>query len=91
MLRTQCGIYVVGRLLLEISGAVVQAVGLALVVDGVSKAEVGKYLGYAFKSINMTVLVAPPVGEAVYAAAGYHAVFYVSFGLMAPCTAYRSH
>lgn len=43
MLRTDCGIYVVGRLLLGISGAVVWTVDLALVVDGVSKAEVGKY------------------------------------------------
>jgi len=77
------GIYVVDRLLLGISGAVVWTVGLALVVDSVPKAEVGKYLGYVFMSINMAVLVVPLVGGVVYAAAGYYAVFYVSFGLIA--------
>lgn len=66
------------RLLLGISGAVVWTVGLALVVDSVSKAEVGKYLGCIFMSINMAVLVAPLVGGVVYAAAGYYAVFYIS-------------
>jgi MFS family permease len=76
-------VYIAARLLLGISGAVVWTVGLALVADSVAKAEVGKYLGYVFMSINMAVLVAPLVGGAVYAAAGYYAVFYISFGLIA--------
>jgi len=76
-------VFVVGRLLLGISGAVVWSVGMALVVDSVPKAEVGQCLGYVFMSISMACLVAPLVGGAVYAAAGYYAVFYISFGLIA--------
>jgi MFS family permease len=77
------GIYVAARLLLGISGAVVWTVGFALVVDSVTKDEVGQYLGYVFMSINFAVLVAPLIGGAVYAAAGYYAVFYINFGLIA--------
>jgi len=76
-------IYVLGRPLLGISGAVVWTVGLALIVDSVSRAKVRKYLGYVFMSVNMAFLVAPLVGGVVYAAAGYYAVFYISFGLIA--------
>lgn len=76
-------VFIVGRLLLGISGAVVWSVGMALVVDSVPKAEVGQCLGYVFMSISMACLVAPLVGGVVYAAAGYYAVFYISFGLIA--------
>lgn len=77
------GVYILARILLGISGAVVWTVGLALVVDTVPKEEVGKYLGYVFMSINMAVLIAPLVGGAVYAARGYYAVFCMSFALIA--------
>jgi len=76
-------VFIVGRLLLGISGAVVWSVGMALVVDSVPKEEVGKCLGYVFMSISMVCLSAPLIGGVVYAAAGYYAVFYISFGLIA--------
>jgi MFS family permease len=76
-------VFIVGRLLLGISGAVVWSVEMALVVDSVLKAEVGQCLGHVFMSISMACLVAPLVGVVVYAAAGYYAVFYISFGLIA--------
>ncbi|THC94886.1 hypothetical protein EYZ11_005648 [Aspergillus tanneri] len=76
-------VYIVGRILLGISGAVLWTVGLALVVGTVSKDEIGKCLGYVFMIINMAVLVAPLLGGVVYAAAGFYAVYSMSFGLVA--------
>ncbi|KAI1321120.1 major facilitator superfamily domain-containing protein [Xylariaceae sp. FL0255] len=76
-------VYIVARVLLGVSGAVVWTVGFALIVDSVAKAKVGKYLGFVFMSINGAVLVAPLIGGAVYSAAGYYAVFYINFGLIA--------
>ncbi|KAF7587409.1 hypothetical protein BBP40_007269 [Aspergillus hancockii] len=82
-LRRSASVYIIGRTLLGISGAVVWTLGLDLVVDTVSKDAAGKCLGFVFMSINMAVLMAPLIGGIIYAAAGFYAGFYISFGLIA--------
>ena len=71
-----------GRVLQGISAAVVWVVGLALLVDTVGPDEVGQAMGYVSLSMSLAMLVAPLLGGVVFAAAGYYAVFAMSFGLM---------
>ncbi|KAI1634847.1 major facilitator superfamily domain-containing protein [Biscogniauxia mediterranea] len=75
-----------GRALQGVSAAVVWSAGCALLVDTTS-APAGTAVGVAMACVGAAVcvglLVAPVVGGAVYAAAGYHAVYYVAFAVVA--------
>ncbi|KAI1370775.1 MFS general substrate transporter [Hypoxylon crocopeplum] len=73
---------VVGRLLQGFSAAIVWSVGCALLIDTMHGAA-GVALGYAGISMSVGLLVAPVVGGAVYSAAGYYAVYYIAFGVVA--------
>lgn len=72
---------VVGRLLQGFSAAIVWSVGCALLVDTMENA-VGVAMGYVATAMSLALLVAPSIGGAVYAAAGYYAVYYVAFGVV---------
>lgn len=74
---------VVGRILQGFSGAIVWTVGQALLVDTVGQKEIGQTLGWVSLSMSMGVLIAPLLGGVVYDKAGYYAVFYMCFGLIA--------
>ncbi|KAI0012701.1 MFS general substrate transporter [Xylariaceae sp. FL0662B] len=76
------GLLVLGRLLQGISAAIVWSVGCALLVDTMDNA-VGVAMGYVGISMSVGLLIAPVIGGAVYAAAGYYAVYYIAFGVVA--------
>ncbi|KAK0638854.1 major facilitator superfamily domain-containing protein [Cercophora newfieldiana] len=80
-LGTTVALLVVGRLLQGLSAAVVWSVGLALLVDTVGKG-VGQSMGYVGIAMSVGLLISPVIGGAVYAAAGYYAVYYIAFALI---------
>ncbi|KAK4657752.1 hypothetical protein QC762_200720 [Podospora pseudocomata] len=73
---------VVGRLLQGLSAAIVWSVGLALLVDTVGR-DIGYAMGYVTISMSVGLLISPVIGGAVYEAAGYYAVFYIAFAVVA--------
>jgi MFS family permease len=74
---------VLGRVLQGFSAAIVWTVGQALLVDTVGEKDIGQTLGYVSISMSMGILVAPLLGGVVYNKAGYYAVFYMAFALVA--------
>ncbi|KAI1455290.1 MFS general substrate transporter [Annulohypoxylon moriforme] len=76
------GLLVLGRLLQGFSAAIVWSVGCALLVDTM-KSAVGVALGYLGISMSVGLLIAPVIGGSVYSAAGYYAVYYIAFGVIA--------
>lgn len=70
---TSIGLLVLGRLLQGLSAGIVWSVGCALLVDTMEDA-VGVAMGYVATAMSVALLIAPTVGGAVYAAAGYYAV-----------------
>lgn len=81
-LGTTLPLLVIGRFLQGISAAIVWTVGLALLADTVGHETVGQAMGYVSMSMSVAILVAPMLGGAVYARAGYYSVFYMAFGLI---------
>ncbi|KAI1098651.1 MFS general substrate transporter [Jackrogersella minutella] len=75
-------LFVVGRILQGLSASIVWSVGCALLVDTMTDA-VGVALGYVGVSTSIGLLIAPVIGGAVYSAAGYYAVYYIAFGVVA--------
>ncbi|KAI1851116.1 hypothetical protein JX266_003781 [Neoarthrinium moseri] len=75
------GLLVLGRLLQGFSAAIVWSVGCALLVDTMESA-VGVAMGYVSVAMSVGLLIAPTIGGAVYAAAGYYAVYYIAFGVV---------
>lgn len=76
------GLLVLGRLLQGFSASIVWSVGSALLVDTMDKA-IGVAMGYVGISMSVGLLIAPAIGGAVYNAAGYYAVYYIAFGVVA--------
>ncbi|KAK8095878.1 major facilitator superfamily domain-containing protein [Apiospora kogelbergensis] len=76
------GLLVLGRLLQGVAAAIVWSVGCALLVDTLDTA-VGVAMGYVGIAMSIGLIVAPVVGGAVYNAAGYYAVYYIAFGIVA--------
>ncbi|KAI3395040.1 hypothetical protein diail_1863 [Diaporthe ilicicola] len=70
---------IIGRILQGLSAAIVWTVGLALMVDTVPD-RIGEAMGYSAIAMSMGLLVSPAIGGAVFAAAGYYAVYYIAFG-----------
>lgn len=70
-----------GRVLQGLSAAIVWSVGLALLVDTVGK-DIGYAMGYVNIAMSVGLLIAPVIGGAVYAAAGYYAVYYIAFAVI---------
>ncbi|KAI1177685.1 MFS transporter-like protein [Nemania sp. FL0916] len=75
------GLFALGRVLQGISAAVVWSVGCALLVDTMGN-KVGVAMGYVNISMSVALLLAPVIGGVVYNKAGYHAVYYVAFGIV---------
>ena len=74
---------IIGRLLQGFSAAIVWTVGQALLVDTVGQKEIGETLGWVSLSMSIGILLAPLLGGVVYNDAGYYAVYYMAFGLIA--------
>lgn len=70
---------ILGRVLQGTSAAVVWTVGLALVADTVPDS-IGQAMGYSGLAMSLGLLASPAIGGAVFAGAGYYAVYYVAFG-----------
>ncbi|KAI0551597.1 MFS transporter-like protein [Xylaria curta] len=75
------GLFVLGRVLQGLSAAVVWSVGCALLVDTMGS-QVGIAMGYVNISMSIALLLAPVIGGVVYNNVGYHAVYYVAFGVV---------
>ncbi|KAG0652487.1 putative MFS-type transporter [Hyphodiscus hymeniophilus] len=82
-LARSVALLVLGRLLQGFSAAIVWTVGQALLVDTVGQKEIGETLGYVSLSMSIGILLAPLLGGIVYNGAGYYAVYYIAFGLIA--------
>ncbi|KAF3058369.1 putative MFS-type transporter C18.02 [Daldinia childiae] len=76
------GLLVLGRILQGFSASIVWSVGCALLVDTM-KSAVGVAMGYVGVAMSVGLLIAPVIGGSVYAAAGYYAVYYIAFGVVA--------
>ncbi|KAK6863993.1 MFS transporter-like protein [Apiospora arundinis] len=76
------GLLVLGRILQGVAAAIVWSVGCALLVDTLDTA-VGVAMGYVGIAMSVGLIIAPVVGGAVYSAAGYYAVYYIAFGVVA--------
>lgn len=70
---------IVGRILQGFSAAIVWSVGLALLADTVPN-NIGQAMGYSAIAMSLGLLISPAIGGAVFAGAGYYAVYYVAFG-----------
>ncbi|OTA99034.1 hypothetical protein M426DRAFT_68537 [Hypoxylon sp. CI-4A] len=70
------------RVLQGVSAAVVWTVGLAMVLDAVGPADLGKVVGSIFSFISVGSLAAPVVGGALYEKTGYVGVFGVAAGVL---------
>ncbi len=81
-LGNSIALLVVGRLLQGLSAAIVWSVGCALLVDTMGNS-VGVAMGYVSIAMSLGLLIAPVIGGAVYEAAGYYAVYYIAFGIVA--------
>lgn len=77
------GLLIAGRLIQGLSASVVWCVGLALLADIAGENDAGQAMGYVSIAFSMGVLVAPLLGGVVYARAGYYAVFYMTFSVIA--------
>lgn len=73
---------IVARVMQGISAAAVYTVGLALLVDTVGPNQIAEMAGYVSLSMTLAIMLSPSLGGIVYHAAGYYAVFYMSFGMI---------
>lgn len=76
-------ILVAGRLIQGISASVVATIGLALLADTVGHEDIGAAVGWVSLSMSLAILIAPLLGGLVYARAGYYAVYFMAFALIA--------
>lgn len=82
-LARSVALLVVGRLFQGFAAGIVWTVGQALLVDTVGQADIGQIMGYVSISMSIGIVVSPLLGGVVYDAAGYYAVYYMSFGILA--------
>ncbi|QDS71407.1 hypothetical protein FKW77_003198 [Venturia effusa] len=75
--------FVVSRLLQGASSAILYTVGLAVLVENVSKDEVGRYMGTAMSCNNFGMILSPLLGGIFYEKAGKYAVIGLIAGLSA--------
>lgn len=74
--------FVVGRLLQGCAGALVVA-AFALLTDSVPAERLGQTIGYLGSAIASGFLLGPFIGGLVYHSAGYDAVFWVAYSIIA--------
>ena len=80
---TSLPVLIVGRLLQGFASAVVWVIGFALLADTFGTRDAGLSVGVAVLGWTVATLVGPVLGGVAYAKAGYFAVFYMAFGLIA--------
>ncbi|KAL8809977.1 MAG: hypothetical protein Q9200_002962 [Gallowayella weberi] len=71
-----------GRLFQGMASAVVQTLGISLIVDKAPPDQLGSALGIIGASIAASVIVGPVIGGFLYRFAGYHSVFALSYALL---------
>ncbi|KAL8868126.1 MAG: hypothetical protein Q9198_008287 [Flavoplaca austrocitrina] len=76
-------VLILARVLQGVSGAVVWTIGLALLLDTVGPANLGKTVGSIFGFISIGELAAPVLGGVLYKKAGYPGVFGIGFAILA--------
>ncbi|KAL8834963.1 MAG: hypothetical protein Q9176_007191 [Flavoplaca citrina] len=76
-------VLILARVLQGVSGAVVWTIGLALLLDTVGPANLGKTVGSIFGFISIGELAAPVLGGVVYKKAGYPGVFGIGLTILA--------
>uniref|UniRef100_A0A060T053 ARAD1C13860p n=1 Tax=Blastobotrys adeninivorans TaxID=409370 RepID=A0A060T053_BLAAD len=76
-------LFMVGRVLQGLSAAVVWSVGLAVIADTAESNEVAYYMAYPGIGLSLGTFFGPLLGGIVYDKAGYYAVFYLCFALIA--------
>jgi MFS family permease len=69
------------RLFQGAASAILYTVGLAVLVENVSKDEVGQYMGSAMSANNFGIILSPLLGGALYDRAGKKAVFGLMMGI----------
>ncbi|KAF8488176.1 major facilitator superfamily domain-containing protein [Gautieria morchelliformis] len=70
------------RIIQGVSSTFVWTVGLALLCDTVPEARVGQQLGLAMAGLSAGVVLAPPIGGALYQSLGFNAPFIFSIGIV---------
>lgn len=80
---TNIAMLLAGRVLQGLSAALTWTVGLALVVDTVDAAHIGRAMGWIGMATSIGILIAPLLGGVVYGRGGYYSVFAMCFGLLA--------
>ena len=68
----------IARSLQGASAGTVFTAGLSLLVAGIDRDELGKWIGLVFSGLTAGLTFAPPLGGVIYAKAGYAAVFTVA-------------
>ncbi|KAI1210095.1 MFS transporter-like protein [Annulohypoxylon truncatum] len=76
------GVLFAARVLQGVSAAVVWTIGLAMVLDTVGPAHLGKVVGTVFSFISVGELMAPVIGGVLYERTGYGGVFGVAAGVL---------
>jgi hypothetical protein len=70
------------RIIQGVSSTFVWTVGLALLCDTTPESRVGQQLGLAMTGLSAGVVVAPPIGGALFQKLGFHAPFIFSIGIV---------
>lgn len=79
---TSIAILIIARILQGFSTAFVWVVAMALLVDTVDPAHIGKDMGYVGTVSAIGTAAGPLLGGVVYAKGGYYAVFAMAFALL---------
>ena len=79
---TSIAILIIARILQGLSTAFVWVVAMALLVDTVDPAHIGKDMGYVGTVSAIGTAAGPLLGGVVYARGGYYAVFAMAFALL---------
>ena len=74
LFSSKVGVLIAARALQGLSTAVVYSAGLAILVDTVGMANIGRNAGYFLSSANLGVLISPLIGGIVYHEFGYRTV-----------------
>lgn len=76
-------LFIAGRVIQGISSGLVWTVGLAIVSDVSPPEKLAFLISFPAISISLAVVLGPVIGGVVYDRAGYYAVFYVCFSILA--------
>lgn len=86
---TSIALFVVGRFLQGVSAAIVWAVGMALLVDTVPQGSLAQFLGYVSLGMTAGIMISPLLGGVLFDQAGYNAVYWLCYGIIAIDIAFR--